>query len=171
MKKINLNKFTKEIFILISILLIGITIFVLSKPTLINNNDTVIHEELNKELNNIYSFFVNKNSKEQNKKIIKVKSGESLQKILLNEGIAQSEINKIYSKITKKIDLKKIQQGQDITIILEKNNNQIKISRISFQTNQLSTAYILANENDYDFKIVKKNLEKVNFLAKGTIQK
>ncbi len=85
-------------------------------------------------------------------------------------GIAQSEINKIYSKITKKIDLKKIQQGQDITIILEKNNNQIKISRISFQTNQLSTAYILANENDYDFKIVKKNLEKVNFLAKGTIQ-
>ncbi len=170
MKNINLNKFTKEIFILIGILLIGITIFVFSKPALINNNDTVIHEELNKELNNIYSFFVNKNSKEQNKKIIKVKSGESLQKILLNEGIAQSEINKIYSKITKKIDLKKIQQGQDITIILEKNNNQIKISRISFQTNQLSTAYILANENDYDFKIVKKNLEKVNFLAKGTIQ-
>ncbi len=85
MKNINLNKFTKEIFILIGILLIGITIFVLSKPALINNNDTVIHEELNKELNNIYSFFVNKNSKEQNKKIIKVKSGESLQKILLNE--------------------------------------------------------------------------------------
>ncbi len=170
MKKININKFTKEIFISIGILLIGITIFFFSKPALINNNDTVIHEELNKELNNIYSFFVNKNSKEQNKKIIKVKSGESLQKILLNEGIAQSEINKIYSKITKKIDLKKIQQGQDITIILEKNNNQIKISRISFQTNQLSTAYILANENDYDFKIVKKNLEKVNFLAKGTIQ-
>jgi murein DD-endopeptidase MepM/ murein hydrolase activator NlpD len=170
MKKINLNKFTKEIFISIGILLIGITVFFFSKPALINNNDTVIHEELNKELNNIYSFFVNKNSKEQNKKIVKVKGGESLQKILLNEGIAQSEINKIYSKITKKIDLKKIQQGQDITIILEKNNNQIKISRISFQTNQLSTAYILANENDYDFKIVKKNLEKVNFLAKGTIQ-
>jgi len=170
MKNKNLNKFTKEIFILIGILFIGITIFFFSKPALINNNDTAIHEELNKELNNIYSFFLNKNSKEQNKKIIKVKSGESLQKILLNEGIAQSEINKIYSKITKKIDLKKLQQGQDITIILEKNNNQIKISRISFQTNQLSTAYILANENDYDFKIVKKNLEKVNFLAKGTIQ-
>ncbi len=170
MKKINLNKFTKEIFISLGLLLIGITIFFFSKPVLINSNDTVIHEELNKELNNIYSFFVNKNSKEQNKKTVKVKSGESLQKILLNEGIAQSEINKIYSKITKKIDLKKIQQGQDITIILEKNNNQIKISRISFQTNQLSTAYILANENDYDFKIVKKNLEKVNFLAKGTIQ-
>ena len=93
-----------------------------------------------------------------------------LQRILLKEGIPQSEINKIYSKIIKKFDLKKIQQGQDLKVILNKNNNQISISRLSFQLDSLSTVHLYSNQNDYAVKIIKKNLEKVNFLAQGVIQ-
>ena len=46
------------------------------------------------------------------------------------------------------------------------------ISRINFQIDDLSTAYIYFNNssNSYDVKINKKNLEKVNFLAKGVIK-
>ena len=46
----------------------------------------------------------------------------------------------------------------------------MKISRLSFQIDNLSTAYLYANKDNYDLKLVTKNLEKVNFLAKGVIK-
>ena len=166
MKKATYGKDKKQFFILWGIIILASLVFLLSpKKTTLKSSD-----EFNKEINNLYSFFVNKNSNLQNKKIIKIKSGDSLQRILLKEGIPQSEINKIYSQIIKKFDLKKIQQGQDLKVILNKNNNQISISRLSFQLDSLSTVHLYSNQNDYAVKIIKKNLEKVNFLAKGVIQ-
>ena len=159
-------KYKRQFFILFSLIILASLVFLLlQKKTTLKSSD-----EFNKEINNLYSFFVNKNSNLQNKKIIKIKSGDSLQRILLKEGIPQSEINKIYSQIIKKFDLKKIQQGQDLKVILNKNNNQISISRLSFQLDSLSTVHLYSNQNDYAVKIIKKNLEKVNFLAQGVIQ-
>ena len=166
MKKPIYLKYKRQFFILFSLIILASLVFLLSqKKTTLKSSD-----EFNKEINNLYSFFVNKNSNLQNKKIIKIKSGDSLQKILLKEGIPQSEINKIYSQIIKKFDLKKIQQGQDLKVILDKNNGQISISRLSFQLDSLSTVHLYSNQNDYAVKIIKKNLEKVNFLAQGVIQ-
>ena len=166
MKKATYGKYKKQFFILCGLIILASLVFLLSpKKTTLKSSD-----EFNKEINNLYSFFVNKNSNLQNKKIIKIKSGDSLQRILLKEGISQSEINKIYSQIIKKFDLKKIQQGQDLKVILNKNNNQISISRLSFQLDSLSTVHLYSNQNDYAVKIIKKNLEKVNFLAQGVIQ-
>jgi len=166
MKKAIYDKYKGKFFILCGLIILASLVFLLlQKKTTLKSSD-----EFNKEINNLYSFFVNKNSNLQNKKIIKIKSGDSLQRILLKEGIPQSEINKIYSKIIKKFDLKKIQQGQDLKIILNKNNNQTSISRLSFQLDSLSTVHLYSNQNDYAVKIIKKNLEKVNFLAQGVIQ-
>ena len=166
MKKPIYLKYKRQFFILFSlVILVSLVFLLLQKKTPLKSSD-----EFNKEINNLYSFFVNKNSNLQNKKIIKIKSGDSLQRILLKEGISQSEINKIYSQIIKKFDLKKIQQGQDLKVILDKNNGQISISRLSFQLDSLSTVHLYSNQNDYAVKIIKKNLEKVNFLAQGAIQ-
>ena len=166
MKKPIYLKYKRQFFILFSlVILVSLVFLLLQKKTPLKSSN-----EFNKEINNLYSFFVNKNSNLQNKKIIKIKSGDSLQRILLKEGIPQSEINKIYSQIVKKFDLKKIQQGQDLKVILNKNNNQTSISRLSFQLDSLSTVHLYSNQNDYAVKIIKKNLEKVNFLAQGAIQ-
>ena len=166
MKKTKYGKYKRQFFILCGLIILASLVFLLlQKKTTLKSSD-----EFNKEINNLYSFFVNKNSNLQNKKIIKIKSGDSLQRILLKEGIPQSEINKIYSQIVKKFDLKKIQQGQDLKVILNKNNNQTSISRLSFQLDSLSTVHLYSNQNDYAVKIIKKNLEKVNFLAQGAIQ-
>ena len=166
MNKATYGKYKRQFFILCGLIMVASLVFLLlQKKTSLKSSD-----EFNKEINNLYSFFVNKNSNLQNKKIIKIKSGDSLQRILLKEGIPQSEINKIYSQIVKKFDLKKIQQGQDLKVILNKNNNQTSISRLSFQLDSLSTVHLYSNQNDYAVKIIKKNLEKVNFLAQGAIQ-
>lgn len=123
-----------------------------------------------KEFKDAYSFFFNTDSI-PNKKIIKVAAGDSLQKILLKEKISKGEVNKIYQKIKGIIDLKKIRQGQTIIIVFRTKQNKPSISRITFQIDELSTAYIYYRDkvDDYEVRLNQKNLEKVNFLAKGVI--
>ena len=127
-------------------------------------------KESKKEFKDAYSFFFNTDFI-PNKKIIKVVTGDSLQKILLKEKISKEEINKIYQKTKGIIDLTKIRQGQTITVIFRIKQNKPSISRITFQVDELSTAYIYYSNktDDYEVRLNQKNLEKVNFLAKGVI--
>ena len=127
-------------------------------------------KESKKEFKDAYSFFFNTDFI-PNKKIIKVVAGDSLQKILLKEKISKEEVNKIYQKIKGIIDLKKIRQGQTITIVFRTKQNKPSISRITFQVDELSTAYIYYSNktDDYEVRLNQKNLERVNFLAKGII--
>jgi murein DD-endopeptidase MepM/ murein hydrolase activator NlpD len=127
-------------------------------------------KESKKEFKDAYSFFFNTNFI-PNKKIIKVVAGDSLQKILLKEKIPKVEVNKIYQKTKGIVDLTKIRQGQTITVIFRIKQNKPSISRITFQVDELSTAYIYYSNktDDYEVRLNQKNLEKVNFLAKGVI--
>ena len=127
-------------------------------------------KESKKEFKDAYSFFFNTDFI-PNKKIIKVVAGDSLQKILLKEKISKEEINKIYQKTKGIIDLTKIRQGQTITIVFRTKQNKPSISRITFQVDELSTAYIYYSNktDDYEVRLNQKNLEKINFLAKGVI--
>ena len=128
-------------------------------------------KESKKEFKDAYSFFFNTDFI-PNKKIIKVVAGDSLQKILLKEKISKEEVNKIYQKIKGIIDLTKIRQGQTITIVFRTKQNKPSISRITFQVDELSTAYIYYRNktDDYEVRLNQKNLERVNFLAKGVIE-
>ena len=168
MKKLIFSKYRQYFFISFALLFLTTVVFLFTNKSSLYNSPAETNEEFSKEINNFFSFFVNNNDAVQNKKTIKIKSGDSIQRILLKEGIPQSEINKIYSKIIKKYDLRKIQEGQAITIVFDSNNKK-NISRLSFALDNLSTAHLYANQDDYDIKIIKKNLEKKNFLAKGVL--
>jgi murein DD-endopeptidase MepM/ murein hydrolase activator NlpD len=127
-------------------------------------------KESKKEFKDAYSFFFNTDFI-PNKKIIKIVAGDSLQKILLKEKISKEEVNKIYQKTKGIIDLTKIRQGQTITIVFRIKQNKPSISRITFQVDELSTAYIYYRNktDDYEVRLNQKNLERVNFLAKGIV--
>ena len=168
MKKLIFSKYRQHFFIGFALLFLTTIVFLFTNKSSLYYAPAETNEEFNKEINNFFYFFVNNKDAVQNKKIIKIKSGDSIQRILLKEGIPQSEINKIYSKIIKKYDLRKIQEGQAITIVFDSTNKK-NISRLSFALDNLSTAHLYANQDDYDIKIIKKNLEKKNFLAKGVI--
>ena len=167
-KKIYKNKQNYFIFLIVFSLIAFFFIFPKSKFS--SNNTLKISKDFNKKVQNTYAFYFN-NELILKKKSIKVKSGDTLQKILSKEKISKEEINKIYFQTKEKIDLTKIKQGQIINILFKAENNQ-SVSRINFQINDLSTAYIYFNnqKKSYDVKISRKNLEKVNFLAKGVIK-
>ena len=169
-KKIHQNK--RGIFYIFLILFFfTVFIFYFSKSNFFLKNTLEIDKDLKSQIKNTYSFYSKKNSNLK-KKTIKVKAGDSLQKILLKEKISKEEINKIYFQTKNKVDLTKIKQGQKIKILLKAEKEDPSVSRINFQINDLSTAYIYFNNssNSYDVKINKKNLEKINFLAKGVIK-
>lgn len=134
------------------------------------NEQEKFTKESKSEFEDAYSFFFNTDFI-PNKKIIKVVAGDSLQKILLKEKISKEEVNKIYQKTKDIIDLTKIRQGQTITVIFRTKQKELSISRITFQVDELSTAYIYySNKTDnYEVRLNQKNLERVNFLAKGVI--
>ncbi len=155
MKKLIFSKYRQYFFISFALLFLTTIVFLFTNKSSLYSSSTESNEEFSKEINNFFSFFVNNNDAVQNKKTIKIKSGDSIQRILLKEGIPQSEINKIYSKIIKKYDLRKIQEGQAITIVFDSNNKK-NISRLSFALDNLSTAHLYANQDDYDIKIIKK---------------
>ena len=100
-KKINIKKiiiFGIIIFITILFFYFNIKSNNFAKPI------TSAPEEFKNEIKNLSTFFINKNNNTfNNRKIITVKSGDSLQRILLKEGIDQKEINKINLLLKEKI--------------------------------------------------------------------
>ena len=158
------------LIIIFVFLLSGFFYFIISSNKSLSSKSLLESNEFKKDFKNTYSFFFNDNSI-ANKKIIKVTAGDSLQKILLKEKIPIEEVNKIYQITKDKINLTKLQKGQTITVIFKKKEDKLLISRISFQIDELTTAYIYNNKktNDYEVRLNQKNLEKVNFLAKGVI--
>ena len=99
MKKLIFSKYRQYFFISFALLFLTTVVFLFTNKSSLHSSSTESNEEFNKEINNFFSFFVNNNDAFQNKKIIKIKSGDSIQRILLKEGIPQSEINKIYSNL------------------------------------------------------------------------
>jgi len=174
MKK-NHQKIPRNYLIIFLILVFSALLyFIFSSKDFVSTGHQNEHEESTKEskkeFKDAYSFFFNTDFI-PNKKIIKVVAGDSLQKILLKEKISKEEVNKIYQKIKGIIDLTKIRQGQTITIVFRTKQNKPSISRITFQVDELSTAYIYYRNktDDYEVRLNQKNLERVNFLAKGII--
>jgi len=170
MEKKNL-KISQNYLIIIFILILSTFFsFIFSSNKSVSTNSLLEKREFKKDFGDIYSFFFNHDSI-ASKKIIKVVGGDSLQRILLKEKISKKEVSKIYQITKGKIDLTKLQQGQTITIIFRTGENKPLISRISFQIDELTTAYIHYNKktNDYGVRLNQKKLEKINFLAKGII--
>ena len=159
------NHQNKQSYFRIFLILFFLTVFILifSKLNFSSNNTLKISKDLNDQIKNTYSFYF-KNNSNLKKKSIKVKAGDSLQRILLKEKISKEEINKIYFQTKNKIDLTKIQQGQIINILLKVEKDDPSISRINFQIDDLSTAYIYFNNisNSYDVKINKKKFKQSN---------
>ena len=174
MKK-NHQKIPRNYLIIFLILIFfALLFFVFSSKDFVSKSHPNEHEEFTKEskkeFKDAYSFFFNTDFI-PNKKIIKIGAGDSLQKILLKEKISKEEVNKIHQKTKGTINLTKIRQGQTITIVFRTKQNKPSISRITFQVDELSTAYIYYSNktDDYEVRLNQKNLEKINFLAKGVI--
>ena len=165
---INILKKNSEILILTLLILI-VTIFTLhfNHNKKINNKNyinLINNIYLKKTLNNIFD-----NLEPKYKKINhKVRSGETFDKILDNYSVNKIEISIIKKKLSRKIDLNKMNVMQNIQFTLDQSNNTIR--EFVFQISNAEKIYLkrIANTNEFDQKILNIKLNK-NIIYKENI--
>ena len=161
-----LNKiFTKikkntEIFalsLLIIITIISTTYYNFNKNRLYNNYKNIINNVyLKKTVNNLFD-----NLEPKFKKINhEIKPGETFDNILKNYGIKQLEITEIKKRLSKKINLNKLDTNQKFYFILDQKNNLLK--EFVFKISNTEKIHLSKKENTDGFsqKILLTKLKK-----------
>ncbi len=161
-----LNKiFTKikkntEIFalsLLIIITIISTTYYNFNKNRLYNNYKSIINNVyLKKTVNNLFDNLEPKFKKVNHE----IKPGETFDNILKNYGIKQHEISEIKKRLSKKINLNKLDTNQKFYFILDQKNNLLK--EFVFKISNTEKIHLSKKENTDGFsqKILLTKLKK-----------
>jgi murein DD-endopeptidase MepM/ murein hydrolase activator NlpD len=161
-----LNKiFTKikkntEIFalsLLVIITIISTTYYNFNKNRLYNNYKNIINNVyLKKTVNNLFDNLEPKFKKVNHE----IKPGETFDNILKNYGIKQHEISEIKKRLSKKINLNKLDTNQKFYFILDQKNNLLK--EFVFKISNTEKIHLSKKENTDGFsqKILLTKLKK-----------
>ena len=161
-----LNKiFTKikkntEIFalsLLVIITIISTTYYNFNKNRLYNNYKNIINNVyLKKTVNNLFDNLEPKFKKVNHE----IKPGETFDNILKNYGIKQHEITEIKKRLSKKINLNKLDTNQKFYFILDQKNNLLK--EFVFKISNTEKIHLSKKENTDGFsqKILLTKLKK-----------
>ena len=128
-----------------------------NKQKIYNNYKSIINNiYFKKTVNNVFE------SLEPKFKTIKhkVSEGETFDKILKNYGIKEVEILSIKKKLSKKINLNKLNTNQKIQFTLNQSNNQLK--EFVFKISNAEKIYLTKNreKDDFNQEIVLTKLNK-----------
>ena len=167
--KIKKNSEIFALFILIFLTVISTTYYNHSKKKIYNNFKTIINNVyLKKTLNHVFN-----NLEPKFKKIShKVSEGETFVNILNNYQINESEISEIKKKISKKVNLNKLNVDNKIEFIIDQSINRIK--EFTFQISSTEKIVLTRKTNTKEFdqktlvtKLQKKILYKENIILQS----
>ena len=155
--KIKKNTEIFALSLLIIITIISTTYYNFNKNRLYNNYKNIINNVyLKKTVNNLFD-----NLEPKFKKINhEIKPGETFDNILKNYGIKQLEITEIKKRLSKKINLNKLDTNQKFYFILDQKNNLLK--EFVFKISNTEKIHLSKKENTDGFsqKILLTKLKK-----------
>ena len=155
--KIKKNTEIFALSLLIIITIISTTYYNFNKNRLYNNYKNIINNVyLKKTVNNLFD-----NLEPKFKKINhEIKPGETFDNILKNYGIKQHEISEIKKRLSKKINLNKLDTNQKFYFILDQKNNLLK--EFVFKISNTEKIHLSKKENADGFsqKILLTKLNK-----------
>jgi murein DD-endopeptidase MepM/ murein hydrolase activator NlpD len=149
----------KEIFILIGLLIITATI-----TTYYNYDQKKTRNNFNNLINNIYlkkttKHLLDKLEPKFKKIRHQISEGETFDMILNQYRIDKKEIQNLKDKLTKKINLNKLNTDQKIYLTIDQANNEIK--NFIFQISSKEKIYLTRNEeNNFNQEIILTKLDK-----------
>ena len=167
--KVKKNTEIVALSLLILITIISTTYYNYNKKKILNNYKNII--------NNIYlqktATHILDNLEPKFKKIDhKVFPGETLNTILEEHSISQKEIVEIRKKISKKVNLNKLNAGQKLQFTVDQSNNQLK--EFIFHISNTEKIYLKKNTKTKEFelknlvtKLNKKILYKENIILQS----
>ncbi len=156
-KKIKSNTEIAALVLLLFITILSTTYYNFNKKKIYNNykntiNNVYFKKTVNEILNNLEPKF-----KKVSHKIIE---GESFDQILENYSIDRKEINNIKKRLSKKVNLNKLNTSQKIQFTIDQTNNVVK--NFTFQTSTTEKIYLSRNDeiDDFNQQIILTKLKK-----------
>ena len=157
--KLKIRKNT-EVFalgILITVTIISTTYFNYNKNKVLNNYKSAINNVyLQKTLDHFFNSLEPRFKKVEHK----VSSGETFDSILKRYLISELEIKEIKNKISKKVNLNKLNTNQKIILTIDQSNNLLK--EFIFHFSNTKKIYLTKNEgiDEFNQKIIITKLDK-----------
>ena len=156
-KKLRSNTEIIALGLLIITTVLSTTYYNFNKQKIFNNYKNIINNVyFKKTVSNIFE-----NLEPKFKTIThKINEGETFDKILKNYNIKDEEILSVKKKLSKKIDLNKLNPNQKIQFTINQSNNQLK--EFIFQISNAEKIYLTKNKEKNDFykEIVLTKLSK-----------
>ena len=157
LKKIKTNTEIAALVLLLAITILSTTYYNFSKKKIYNNYKNIISNVyLKKTVNEIFN-----NLEPKFKKVThKIIEGESFDQILENYSVSRPEINNIKKRLSKKINLNRLNTDHKLQFTIDQTNNVVK--NFIFQISSTEKIYLTRNDekNDFNQQIILTKLKK-----------
>jgi murein DD-endopeptidase MepM/ murein hydrolase activator NlpD len=158
------------VFLIIPILIIFI--FISKSFDQYSENGESKDQELENNLITVKDFLFNQFNSGATKVELKVRNGDSIQRILYDQKISPSEVNNVLNALRREYNFGTLRNDQKVYLIVKKEKNGNFVSRLTVNIDNITSVHVFLNkDNVYETKRVTKILTKKNHLIETTIDR
>ena len=158
------------VFLIIPVLIIFI--FISKYFDQYSENGESKDQELENNLITVKDFLFNQFNSGATKVELKVRNGDSIQRILYDQKISPSEVNNVLNALRREYNFGTLRNDQKVYLIVKREKNGNFVSRLTVNIDNITSVHVFLNkDNVYETKRVTKILTKKNHLIETTIDR
>ena len=158
------------VFLIIPVLVIFI--FISKYFDQYSENGESKDQELENNLITVKDFLFNQFNSGVTKVELKVKNGDSLQRILYDQKISPADVNNVINALRREYNIGTLRNDQKVYLIIKREKNGNFVSRLTVNIDNITSVHVFLNkDNVYETRRVTKILTKKNHLVETTIDR
>ena len=158
------------VFLIIPVLVIFI--FISKYFDQYSENGESKDQELENNLITVKDFLFNQFNSSVTKVELKVRNGDSIQRILYDQKISPAEVNNVINALRREYNVGTLRNDQKVYLIIKREKNGNFVSRLTVNIDNITSVHVFLNkDNVYETKRVTKILTKKNHLVETTIDR
>jgi len=158
------------VFLIIPVLVIFI--FISKYFDQYSENGESKNQELENNLITVKDFLFNQFNSSVTKVELKVRNGDSIQRILYDQKISPSDVNNVINALRREYNIGTLRNDQKVYLIIKREKNGNFVSRLTVNIDNITSVHVFLNkDNVYETKRVTKILTKKNHLVETTIDR
>ena len=158
------------VFLIIPVLIIFI--FISKYFDQYSENGESKDQELENNLITVKDFLFNQFNSGATKVELKVRNGDSIQRILYDQKISPAEVNNVINALRREYNVGTLRNDQKVYLIVKREKNGNFVSRLTVNIDNITSVHVFLNkDNVYETRRVTKILTKKNHLVETTIDR
>ena len=158
------------VFLIIPVLVIFI--FISKYFDQYSENGESKDQELENNLITVKDFLFNQFNSGVTKVELKVRNGDSIQRILYDQKISPADVNNVINALRREYNIGTLRNDQKVYLIVKREKNGNFVSRLTVNIDNITSVHVFLNkDNVYETKRVTKILTKKNHLVETTIDR